>query len=33
MHNLALSVYVQLLKIVIWNPTVCLWFLPILNII
>lgn len=32
-HNSVLSVCVQLLKIVIWNPTVSLWFLPILNII
>lgn len=33
MHNSALSVCVQLLKIVIWNPTASLWFLPLLNII
>lgn len=31
--QLCLAVYVQLLKIVIWNPTASLWFLPLLNII
>lgn len=33
MHNSALSVCVQLLKIVIWNPATSLWFLALFNII